>query len=101
MLLAEYEEMAKLGETLNPEQLISLRSLYYAKTRRRVALRRTEIVRANDKSFDGQKTYLKQAKINKRLPRSDMTFNTRFGRLCGQETAPAHRLSKGGPPNGK
>lgn len=91
-LFAEFEEMAKLAEMLNPEQLAARRSLYSAKTKHHAAaVARTGIIRANSRRFDGQTLYLKQAKISKKLPRSDMTLYPRFGRLCGHKTAPAQR----------
>lgn len=91
-LFAEFEEMAKLAEMLNPEQLAARRSLHSAKTKHRAAaVARTGIIRANSRRFDGQTLYLKQAKISKKLPRSDMTLYPHFGRLCGHKTAPAQR----------
>ena len=93
-LFAEFEEIAKLAEVLNPEQLAARRSLYSAKTRHRAAaVARTGIIRATSRRFDGQTLYLKQAKISKKLPRSDMTFHPALAGCAGTKQ---HRPSADG-----
>lgn len=93
-LFDEFEEIAKLAEVLNPEQLAARRSLYSAKTRHRAAaVARTGIIRATSRRFDGQTLYLKQAKISKKLPRSDMTFRPALAGCAGTKQ---HRPSADG-----